>query len=114
MLSICRLCVACNSHKRHRFKVRGPNYLVDGKKIPSAEPAFELKGVEIVTTLAADVLHISPYLPLVMHSSDPFVMPVHFKMPYAGECAPTLAAFPAAASADSHACCHQSSLFKVE
>jgi hypothetical protein len=58
--------------------------LTNGKKVTSAEPAFALKGVEVVTTAASDVLHISPYLPLVMHSSDPFHLPVHFKMPYAG------------------------------
>jgi Protein ENHANCED DISEASE RESISTANCE 2, C-terminal len=71
-----------------RFKVRGPDYLSNGKKVTSAEPAFALKGVEVVITKKADVLHICPYLPLVMQSSDPFHLPIHFKMPYAGVAQP--------------------------
>jgi hypothetical protein len=65
--------------------VRGKTYLTDRKKVPSAEPALSLRAVELCTTAAADVLHISPFLPAVMHSSAAFLMPIHFTLPYAGK-----------------------------
>ena len=68
-----------------RFRVRGKTYLQDRKKVPSAEPGFELIGVEAVTTDTADVLHVSQYLPLVMLSTAAFLLPVHFTMPCMGK-----------------------------
>lgn len=67
----------------HRFKVRGPRYLTDKRKQPSAEPAFRLKAMEALTT-DAPIAHISPHLPVVAHSSAPFLLPVHFTLPYGG------------------------------
>ena len=63
------------------FRVRGKTYLQDRKKVPSAEPAFSLLGVELCSTSSPDVLHIAQYLPIVMHSTAAFLMPIHFKMP---------------------------------
>lgn len=69
----------------HRFRVRGKTYLSDRKKVPSAEPGFDLLGVELCATDAPDVLHISQYLPIVMHSSAAFLMPIHFTLPWGGK-----------------------------
>lgn len=66
-----------------RFKVRGPHYLSDKRKQPSAQPAFRLKAMEALTT-DAPVAHISPHIPVVAHSSAPFLLPVHFTLPYGG------------------------------
>lgn len=67
----------------HRFKVRGPRYLTDKRKQPSAQPAFRLKAMEALTT-DSPVAHISPYLPVVAHSPAPFLLPIHFTLPHGG------------------------------
>jgi Protein ENHANCED DISEASE RESISTANCE 2, C-terminal len=85
--------------------VRGKDYLTDRKKVPSAEPAFSLLGVELCATAEPDVLHISPYLPVVMHSSATFLTPVHFTLPCLGKnmhlvCVFALEGLPESADSD--------------
>lgn len=67
-----------------RFNVRSGSYLKNKKKQKSAPCAFRLTALEALVTPAA-ATHISPYLPVVTHSSAAFLMPIHFTLPYGGK-----------------------------
>ncbi|DBA69003.1 TPA: hypothetical protein ACH3X2_013170 [Trebouxia sp. C0005] len=54
------------------FKVRGPNYLKDSKKIKSAEPYFELLTTELCAT-EDRVFNVSRFLPSIRDCKAPFV-----------------------------------------
>lgn len=48
------------------FKLRGPTYLSDGRKVPAGQPLFELLGMEVVDVGGPGPCpHISRYLPSV-------------------------------------------------
>ncbi|KAK9860404.1 hypothetical protein WJX84_008795 [Apatococcus fuscideae] len=53
------------------YKVRGPNYLQDKKKIPAAEPIFTLAAADLVET-ARPMTHIAQHLPSLRHSRAAF------------------------------------------
>lgn len=67
-----------------RFHVRSGSYLKNKQKQKSAPSAFRLTALEALITPKPET-HISPYLPVVTHSSAPFLMPVHFTLPYGGK-----------------------------
>lgn len=65
------------------FKVRGPNYLKDKKKLASLEPMFRLQGLELVK-MKETVYHVSRYLPIVRRSTAPFNFVLCFTLPWGG------------------------------
>ncbi|KAI8464874.1 MAG: hypothetical protein J3K34DRAFT_525818 [Monoraphidium minutum] len=62
------------------FKVRGPRYLTDGKKVTAGTPVFSLVGVELFETDGC-LQHISRYLPSVRRSPAPFLFVFHLSVP---------------------------------
>jgi Protein ENHANCED DISEASE RESISTANCE 2, C-terminal len=64
--------------------VRGATYLQNKHKQPSLPAGFKLTALEALIT-AGPELHISPWLPMVRGSAAPFLMPIHFTLPYGGK-----------------------------
>lgn len=64
--------------------MRSASYLKNKQKQKSAPAAFRLTALEALSTPKAET-HISPYLPIVTRSSAPFLMPIHFTLPYGGK-----------------------------
>lgn len=46
------------------LQIRGPHYLVDKKKLPAAQPMFELVAVDLLQ-LEEPIMHICQYLPSI-------------------------------------------------
>uniref|UniRef100_A0A383VGR2 Protein ENHANCED DISEASE RESISTANCE 2 C-terminal domain-containing protein n=1 Tax=Tetradesmus obliquus TaxID=3088 RepID=A0A383VGR2_TETOB len=64
------------------FKLRGPTYLSDGRKVPAGQPLFELLGMEVVDVGGPGPCpHISRYLPSVRRSSKPFLFVYNLMVP---------------------------------
>ncbi|KAH9192523.1 hypothetical protein AeNC1_005496 [Aphanomyces euteiches] len=63
--------------------VRGPNYLNDKKKVPSAAPAFRLAGVDLFETGNVTVEHICSRPDNVMQTmpNQPFTFALNFLLP---------------------------------
>lgn len=64
--------------------MRSASYLKNKQKQKSAPAAFRLTALEALITPKPET-HISPYLPIVTRSSAPFLMPIHFTLPYGGK-----------------------------
>ena len=62
------------------FKVRGPTYLTDRKKILAAPPMFELVAVDLLE-LEEPMFHICRHLPSVKYSPAPFLFCVQMMVP---------------------------------
>ncbi|KAK2077069.1 hypothetical protein QBZ16_004702 [Prototheca wickerhamii] len=62
------------------FKVRGPTYLADRKKIPAGGPLFELVAVDLIE-LEEPMLHVCRHLPSVRASPAPFLFCVQMMVP---------------------------------
>ncbi|KAF6263208.1 hypothetical protein COO60DRAFT_1635423 [Scenedesmus sp. NREL 46B-D3] len=64
------------------FKVRGPRYLSDGRKVAAGQPLFELLGMELVDVGGPGPCpHISRFLPSVRRSSKPFLFVYNLMVP---------------------------------
>ncbi|MEW5301210.1 MAG: hypothetical protein WDW36_004084 [Sanguina aurantia] len=62
------------------FKVRGPTYLKDRKKIPAGEPQFILASMDMVE-LPGPVEHVARFIPAVRQSGAPFSLIIHLIIP---------------------------------
>lgn len=62
------------------FKVRGPTYLSDRKKITASPPMFELVAVDLLQ-LEEPMINICQHLPSVRHSPAPFLFCVQMMVP---------------------------------
>lgn len=62
------------------FKIRGPTYLTDKKKVEATPPMFELVAVDLVE-LEEPVFHIAKFLPSVRQSPAPFLFTVQLMVP---------------------------------
>lgn len=62
------------------FKVRGPTYLSDRKKIAASPPMFELVAVDLLQ-LEEPMINICRHLPSVRHSPAPFLFCVQMMVP---------------------------------
>jgi hypothetical protein len=62
------------------FKLRGPTYLTDRKKVPAQPPMFELVAADLVS-LEDHMFDIARYLPSVKHSPAPFLFCVQLMVP---------------------------------
>ena len=62
------------------FRVRGPNYLVDKKKIPAEEPVFKLASVDLVK-LDQPTPNIAQHLYSVQNSTSAFSFVVQIMVP---------------------------------
>ncbi|CAK0780512.1 hypothetical protein CVIRNUC_005077 [Coccomyxa viridis] len=62
------------------FKVRGPNYLRDKKKIPANDPLFALAAVDLVEC-ETSTFHIAQHLPSLKASKAPFTFLVNIIVP---------------------------------
>ncbi len=62
------------------YKVRGPGYLVDRKKVLAAEPVFSLVAVDLLR-VKSPRKHIAPLLPSMRGSSAPFTFIVNILIP---------------------------------
>lgn len=69
-----------NSPGASIFKVRGPNYLADKKKMDAAPPMFELVAVDLLE-LEEPLFHIGRLLPSVKKSPAPFLFTVQLMVP---------------------------------
>lgn len=62
------------------FKVRGPSYLKDRKKIPATEPMFELHSVDLVK-VKQPTTHIARFLNSVQHCPSAFAFVMQIMVP---------------------------------
>ncbi|EIE22257.1 DUF1336-domain-containing protein [Coccomyxa subellipsoidea C-169] len=64
------------------FKVRGPNYLRDKKKVLADDPLFALAAVDLLE-METPTFHIARYLPSLKKSKAPFTFIVNIMVPSA-------------------------------
>ncbi|KFM23600.1 hypothetical protein F751_2859 [Auxenochlorella protothecoides] len=62
------------------FKVRGPSYLADKRKVPAGPPVFELVAVDLLE-LEEPMLHVARHLPSVRNAPAPFLFCVQMMVP---------------------------------
>lgn len=62
------------------YRVRGPSYLMDRKKVPAAEPVFTLAAVDLLR-FKAPRKHVAPLLPSMRASTAPFTFIVNILIP---------------------------------
>lgn len=78
-----------------KFKLRGPNYLQNRKKVPAQPPILNLSAVELVR-MAENTPHISQYLPCVRNSDAPFSLVVALTIPWGAQTLMLVLVFEAA------------------
>ena len=62
------------------YRVRGPSYLLDRKKVAAAEPVFTLAAVDLLR-FKAPRKHVAPLLPSMRASTAPFTFIVNILIP---------------------------------
>eukprot|EP00891_Asterochloris_glomerata_P006240 jgi/Astpho2/6240/fgenesh1_pg.00088_%23_51_t len=62
------------------YKIRGPTYLRDKKKVMAEEPVFGLASVDLVE-LDAPTLHVAQHLPSIKNSKAPFTFVLQLMVP---------------------------------
>ena len=73
--------IHCEGGDDSPFKVRGPSYLKDKKKVEAGDSAFTLGSIDLVSVGSTAVEHISRFLPSVRSSGLPYAIVINLVVP---------------------------------